>query len=223
MKKALICLMSVLLVSICVIAHAEVIETASTVTKAIIYTSSAQVTREVSVNPKEGFNEVVLKDIPENLDETTLTVSAKGQAKAKILDAKIKRIYLEKPQSEAVQKLEDEIQALEDKIMGFNNQQGALQEEKEFIRSIKLYAGQQIPEDLVTKMPKPEELGSLDNFINAKWQEIFKKEFDIRNAIRDANKTLTKLRRELQELQGARGKEAVRTLVRAPSLTFTYV
>lgn len=188
-------------------ASCETIEVESKVSKAIVYINSAQITRQARVSVKEGLNEVVFINVPENLNEATLSVSAKGAACAKILDAKIKKIFLKRPQSELVRKLEDEIRALEDNISELNNQQTVIREEREFLKSIKLYAAQQIPEDLVTKMPKTEELDSLNEFLKEKWQNSFVNELKIKRQIREINEKLEKLRRELAELRQGQRKE----------------
>lgn len=158
----------------------ESLEVVSKVAEATIYASSAQITRQAEVNVKEGINEIVFANIPENLDESTLTVSAIGQAKAKILDAKVKRIFLEKPESERVKALEEEIIKLEDNITEFNSQSALIAEEREYLRSIRLFAGQQIPEDLVTKMPEVTTLDSLDTFLKQKWQDTYSRELEIK-------------------------------------------
>ncbi|HDH06591.1 MAG TPA: DUF4140 domain-containing protein [Nitrospirae bacterium] len=67
---------------------AETIKTKSKVTRAIVNTNFARITRQARVNVKEGFHEVVFTNVPENLNENTLTITAKGSARAKILDTK---------------------------------------------------------------------------------------------------------------------------------------
>jgi len=188
-------------------AFCETIERESKVTKAIVYTDSSQITRQVEVQLKEGINEVVFSNVPENLNEGTLTVSAKGEARAKILDAKIKKIFLEKPESTLVRELEEKIQELEDKSSEFNNQQIVIREEREFLSSVKLHANQQIPKDLITKMPNAEELDSINNFLREKWQDTLVRELEIKKELRKINDRLGRLRKELAELRQARGKE----------------
>lgn len=188
-------------------AFAETIETESKVTEAIVYTNAAQINRQAQVDVQEGLNEVIFTNVPENLNEATLTVSAGGTARAKILDAKIKTIFLERPESGRVRELEDEIRSLEDGVVAFENEQTVLQEEREFLRSIKLYAGQQIPEDLVTKMPKTEELDSLNSFLKKKWQDSYVRELEIKRDLRKLNEKLEKLRKELNQLRQAQCKE----------------
>lgn len=205
MKKFLFSV--ILVLSLSSWAFAETIETESKVTEAIVYTNAAQVDRRAQVDVQEGLNEVIFTNVPENLNEATLTVSAGGTARAKILDAKTKTIFLERPESARIRELEDEIRGLEDEVVAFENQQTVLQEEREFLRSIKLYAGQQIPEDLVTKMPKTEELDSLNSFLKKKWQDSYVRELEIKRDLRKLNEKLEKLRKELNQLQQARCKE----------------
>lgn len=114
---------------------------------------------------------------------------------------------MEKPQSELVRNLEDEIQKLQDETAQLNNRQSVLNEEREFLKSIRLFAGQQLPEDLVTKMPKSEELDSLNNFLKTKWQESFTNEMEIKKEMRAANEKLEKLKKELAQFYQQQGKE----------------
>lgn len=203
--------LSVILVSVFVLmnsrASAETIEVKSKVTKAIVYTDSARITRQAEVKLSKGLDEVIFSNVPENLNESTLTISAKGKARAKILNAKIKKIFLERPQDKRVRQLEDEIRELKDKAAEFGNQQSVLREERGFLKSVKLYAARQIPEDLVTKMPTVEELDSLSSFLKEKWQDTYLRESDIKKGLRGVNEKLEKLRKELAQLRRARRKE----------------
>ena len=207
MKKVCIGIVLVLTFSLNSSAWSKTIEVESKVTSAIVYTNSAQITRQVEADLAEGFNEIIFSNVPENLNEGTLTVAAKGTARAKILDAKIKKIFLEKPQSELIRKLEQEIRELKDKANELNNQQAVIREEREFLDSIKLYAGQQIPKDLVTKMPKSEELNSLYELLKANWQDTYIRELVIKQKHRQINEKLDRLKKELAELRQGRHKE----------------
>jgi len=181
------------------------------VTAVAIYQNSAQVTRSAEVTLKQGVNEVVFQNIPENLDESTINVSAQG-VKARILDAKIKRIFLEKPVSENVTRIKDEIQALEDQASAENSALSVINEERKFLDSIKLFAGNQIPKDLVTKMPTADELKMTDDFIKEKWEDTFARELEIGKKLRDLNRKIEKLRNELGQLESGAGRKEKRVL-----------
>lgn len=188
-------------------ACAEVIQTEAKVTSAILYLDSAQVTRTALVKVQEGLNEILFTNIPEHLNEGTLTVSAKGSAAAKILDAKIKQIFLEEAPAEQARQLEEQIQALKDNITELNNGQRVIVQEQEFLTSIKLFAQQQVPEDLITKVPDVQQLGAVSDFIKTQWQDTFKRQLANEQDIRAKNKTLEKLTKELSQLQRARRRE----------------
>jgi len=188
-------------------ALADVVEVQSRVSKAIVYRDCAQVTRQAQADVKEGTAEIVFANVPENVSEDTLTVSARGTAEATIVDAKIKKIFLERPYSDKVRELESGIRPLENSLCVLANQQRVIEEEREFMKSVNLRAGQQIPQDLVTKMPKPEELGALDSFIKDRWQDIFTRELDIKEKARDTSEKLERLRNELAGLRQSQAKE----------------
>lgn len=188
-------------------ACAEVIQTEAKVTSVILYLDSAQVTRTASVKVQEGLNEILFTNIPERLNEGTLTVSAKGSAEAKILDAKIKQIFLEEAPAEQARQLEEQIQALKDDITELQNGQRVIAQEQEFLTSIKLFAQQQVPEDLVTKVPDVQQLGAVSDFIKTQWQDTFKRQLVNEQDIRAKNKTLEKLTKELAQLQRTRRRE----------------
>jgi uncharacterized protein (TIGR02231 family) len=206
-QKWLVVAMVISGAALATLASAQIIETESTVTKVIVYNDCAQISRQADLEVKEGFNEVVFTNVPERLKEDTLSVSARGTAPAKILDAKIKTIFLEKPQSEKIRELQNAIRALENNINGYNGQQGVINEEREFLKSVRLHANQQIPEDLVTKMPKTEDLNSWEGFIRDRWQDTFTRELEIKEKIKDASEKLDALRRELSQINQAAIKE----------------
>lgn len=205
MRKCLLVCVLVLFGQQC--GFADTIETESKVIAATVYTNSAQVTRAAQVDLKEGLHELVFTNVPEHLNENTLTVSAKGTARAKILDARIKKVFLEEAQSELVRKLEDEIQDLDDQVVALNNEQATIREKREFLRSINLHAAEQVPEDLITKTPDVQQLQALAAFIQEQWQETYQRELQIKQELREINKTLDRLRRELAQLRQATGKE----------------
>ncbi|MFH1046409.1 MAG: mucoidy inhibitor MuiA family protein [Candidatus Omnitrophota bacterium] len=195
------------LLCLCGTAFAETLEVESRVVAATIYPDSAQITRQAKVNLKTGSSEVVFTNIPEYLDENTLTVSASGTAVAKILDAKIKTVFLEQAQSELVRKLEDEIQKLQDGLSALDNERTVLGQEKEYLQSIKLHATEQIPEDLITKTPAVADLDSLRVFIKEKWAAALTRELAISQEQREIQKALEKLKKELNQMRQAQRKE----------------
>jgi uncharacterized protein (TIGR02231 family) len=184
----------------------EEITADSKVARVTIYSDSALISREASVNLKEGAQEIVFPNIPEGIDEGTLSVGAEGAARAKLLGAKVKRVFLEKPSSEEINRIQADIQKLEDSIRSLNNERAVLNQKRELLRSISNFLSVQIPKELATRMPKADELGGVYEFLGIKWQETFKSEEAIDAQVRDINIKLDKLRRELAQLSAGASK-----------------
>ncbi|MEI8175408.1 MAG: DUF4139 domain-containing protein [Candidatus Omnitrophota bacterium] len=169
-------------------------EVTSKVTKVILYRDAAQVTRHADIEVQEGSVEVIITGIPEIIDADTLTVAANGTARAKIANAVVKEVFLEKDSSEKFRQLEDAVRATKLQIGAYEDQLAVIAQEREFLKSIQLFSATKVPENLVTKIPNPDELSQTLGFIKDKWQDTCARELDIKEKERQANE-----KREAQE------------------------
>ncbi|MFC1703158.1 mucoidy inhibitor MuiA family protein [Candidatus Omnitrophota bacterium] len=184
-------------VSVC---FAEVVETDSKIAQVTVYPGSALIARVANLDLSAGEHKIVFPEIIPEVDQNSLSVSGKGSAEVKIYGAQIKREYLEKAPSEQVKDLQAQILAIDDQINSLNNRFGVLNEEREFLNSIKLSAGTQIPKDLITKFPTVTELDSLATFLSTKLQENQSAKEAIGLKIRELNDKRNALNRQLQEI-----------------------
>lgn len=185
---------------------AETLTAQSKITQVMIYPGSALVTRTASVSLNAGEHSIVFENILPAIDENSLTVSGKGTAQVKIFGAQIKTEYLKEVPNERVKELEKKIEVVSDQITSETNKLAILDQEREFLDSIKLFSGHQIPKDLVTTMPAVTDLENTMNFISTKLQEIEAKKETGRLAIRELNKHKEVLHNELNQLRGSMGK-----------------
>lgn len=161
---------------------AETIEAPSQISAVVVYPGAALVTRTAQLELAEGVHSIVLDNIVSEFDENSLNVSGEGKAQVKIMGALLKREFLQQAADEQVKELKKKIEEIDDKIAAENDSLSVIQKEREFIDSIKLYSGNQIPKDLVTKMPTTDELKSVLNFIaeNFKQLDISKQEVQLK-------------------------------------------
>jgi uncharacterized protein (TIGR02231 family) len=184
----------------------------SQISEVTVYSSSAFVTRSAQVEVKKGDTKVIFADIIPEIDENSIRVKGKGTAEVKILGAQMKREYTEEAPAAKVQELEARIQAIEDENARLENEKRVLGEEKQYLDSIRLFANQKIPEDLVTKMPSAADLEATLIFLGTKLQANFARGQEIDIAIRENQKKLAALRRELGEIAGY-GRKLKRSIV----------
>jgi len=199
-------IVSFVLILMATFVFAETLTLQSKISEVMIYPGSALVTRTASVSLSPGEHSVVFEDIIPAIDENSLTVSGEGTAQVKIFGAQIKTEYLKEAPDERVKELEKKIEAVNDQIAGETSKLAILDQEREFLNSVKLFSGQQIPKDLVTNMPPATELENTLNFLSTKLQTNEDKKESGRLAIRDLNKQKEVLQNELNQLRGSMGK-----------------
>lgn len=174
----------------------------SRISKVTVYPASALITRTASLKLKRGEYEIVFADIIPEVDENSLRVSASGEAEVKLFGAQLKKEYLEEVPTEKIKRLQEEIQKLEDEVKAMENFKKLLLEEKNFLDSIRLFSHHQIPQDLVTKMPAPEDLEKILEFLDAKLKENYSHLMEAELSIREKKKRIDVLKRQLNQIRG---------------------
>jgi len=178
------------------------IKVESRISEVTVYPASALINRTASLKLKRGEYEIVFADIVPEVDENSLRVSASGEAKVKLFGAQLKKEYLEEVPTEKIKRLQEEIQNLEDEVKAMENLRKLLLEEKNFLDSIRLFSHQKIPQDLVTKMPTPEDLEKILKFLDAKLKENYSRLMEAELSIREKKKKIDVLKRELNQIRG---------------------
>ncbi len=193
-------------------AFAADVDALSRISEVTVYSSSAFVTRSAQVELKPGDTKVIFAGIIPEIDENSIRVKGKGTAEVKILGAQMKREYTEEAPAARVQELEAAIQAIEDQNEKLQNEKQVLGEDKQYLDSVRLFGNQQIPKDLVTKMPSAKDLEATLVFLDTKLNANFARGQEIDITIRESEKKLQVLRRELGEIAGS-GRKIKRSIV----------
>ncbi len=191
--------------------HAETMMADSRISSVTVYPGSSRVTREAKVELTPGTHSVVFSGIVPVFDENSLTVSGQGTAKVKILGGYLKQEYLKEAADKRVKELQDQIQDVSDQLTLQASNEQVIVDQKEFLSSLKLYAGQQLPKDLVTKMPTTIELGDMMKFIGTTREGLELASDEIRKKKRELGLELQKLQNELAGLNsgGAKLKRSI--------------
>lgn len=185
---------------------AETLTPLSKITAVTVYPGAAHVTRTATLDINPGSHRVVFDTIIPPVDENSISVSGEGTAGVKIYGAAIRQEYLQRAADQRVVDLEKRIESIDDSIMSANKDAGVLQQEREFLNSVKLFAGQEIPKDLVTTMPPVENLKGLRSFLSGELNDVESKREDIRIKVRALTREKDALARELSALRGSGGQ-----------------
>lgn len=203
MKKTAIFSMACLM-ALCLITYvfASEINADSRISEVTVYPDSALITRIASLKLNPGEYKVIFADIIPEIDENSLRVSSSRGAEVKLFGAQLKREFLEEPPVERVKQLKDEIRGLDDEKKKLEDAKEILNKEKQFLESIRLFSGRQIPKDLVTKMPQPQELEAMLKFLDTKLKENYSYYIECEFKIRDILEKAEVLRKQLAEISG---------------------
>jgi uncharacterized protein (TIGR02231 family) len=191
---------------------AENLPAESNITEVTVYPGSARVTRQVNVDMSIGEHSVVFESIIPQLDENSLTVTGKGTADVKIFGAYIKREYSKDAADARVKELESLIERLADRIKMENKNLEILRKESDYLDSVKLFSGQQVPKDLVTTMPPVENLEGVRNFLFERYTDVAKRSEETTIKIRELKKEKDVAQHKLNELRSS-GSQQQRLLV----------
>jgi len=186
--------------------YAAEVEVESEISEICVYTDSALINRVAHLELATGTYKTVFSNIVPEVDENSLRVSAEGSAIIKLFGAQVKKEYLEEVPSERIKQLEEEIQRLEDEIAGIQNLKIVLTEKKKFLNSITLFSNEQIPQDLVTKMPPISDLENILNFLDIGLKENYAQALDCELQIRDLENKVETLQNELSQISGVQEK-----------------
>lgn len=186
--------------------YAAEVEVESEISEICVYTDSALINRVAHLELATGTYKTVFSNIVPEVDENSLRVSAEGSAIIKLFGAQVKKEYLEEAPSERIKQLEEEIQKLEDEIAGMQNLKTVLTEKKKFLNSITLFSNEQIPQDLVTRMPPISDLENILNFLDTELKENYTQALDCELKIRDLENKVETLQRELSQISGVQEK-----------------
>jgi uncharacterized protein (TIGR02231 family) len=186
--------------------YAAEVEVESEISEICVYTDSALINRVAHLELATGTYKTVFSNIVPEVDENSLRVSAEGSAIIKLFGAQVKKEYLEEVPSERIKQLEEEIQRLEDEIAGIQNLKTVLTEKKKFLNSITLFSNEQIPQDLVTRMPPISDLENILNFLDTELKENYIQALDCELQIRDLTNKIETLQNELSQISGVQEK-----------------
>lgn len=181
--------------------------TDSKIVKVIVYPDSALVTRSANVKLDSGESKVFFNNVISYFDQNSLRVSASEPKSIKIFGASLKQEFLEENPAVNIKEIQDKIQLIEDDIRRQNDFKAVLIDKKNYLDSIRFFSNQQIPKDLITKMPLPQDLDATLKFLDSSLKENYSSMMECELKIRDFSNKLNALQEELNKISGPVRKE----------------
>lgn len=169
---------------------------ASTVREVTIFKSGAQITRTASKAVAVGRSELVFKGLSPNLSEKTVQLKAEGAVT--IMSVRFSVNYLEENTRQAdIQKIESELEVLNERVARLNNELALLQQDEALI------AKNQVQVVGVQNNPSAtKDLRELADYQRTRLKEISDRKYEIGQQQKELIKQADALRKQYTALKG---------------------
>ena len=179
----------------------------TTIIEVTIYPDRARVTRQGTVELKQGEHRLQVGELPLSLLPESVRAGGKGTAQARLLALDVAKTFYQEPPTATVAELEREIEKLKDQDKALADQAAAHQTQLEFLKGLGTAAGENLSRGIAFGKSKvadgQEMLAFMAEGMATASQELRKAAAQRR----DLEKELTKLRKELEQQRSARPRE----------------
>lgn len=189
-----------------VAAAATDVAASSRVDAVTVYRSSARVTRAARVELPAGSARVLLRGLPEMLDDDSIRVEGKGTARARVFGVTVERITAMETAAAEARAAEERLERLQDEDRGLGDRIQAAQARIEFVKALRSTYSEERAKNLAVRGITAKEWQDLAAFVSA---EIAQGNAEVRKAEvarRELARRIAQARAELEKVQAKRGQ-----------------
>jgi uncharacterized protein (TIGR02231 family) len=177
----------------------------SSIKKVTLFSDSARVTREATTSVDKGVVRLFLglDTFSIDRDSATATVLGAGQ----LLGVSVKEIPQVQAPQIPIDTLQKKLDRLLDQRQQLADQKTKLEKQTAFLNSVIDFSKTQLPREIVTRMPKPDELAQTLAFLGREYARIDDQRRKIDAEAKELKKEIDVVKRELDMLRSRRGNE----------------
>jgi uncharacterized protein (TIGR02231 family) len=172
--------------------------------KITLFTNQALIEKELNTSVDKGVNKIDIEIEAFSIDRDS--ISAKVFGAGQIYSVQLKTIYLKEEPQENIQKLQNNLENLENEKKILTDQIGVTKKKEKFLNSLIDFSQTEIPKELKTNFPSPEDLRQTLDFLDNSLHAINQKENNISNQIKELNKKIILIKQKLNSLRNYRQK-----------------
>ncbi len=176
------------------------------VSSVVVYPDRARVTRSGSISLEPGGHRLEVAELPLKLDAASVRAGARGTARARLLGVDVRREFYRETPVERVRELEERIEGLEDEARGLDARLEWLQQERAVLSNLgdqtELYARGLA----YGRIDAQTQMALLDS-LRERAEALDGLVLDLSIQRRELKRDLERLRGELEQLRGSRGRE----------------
>ncbi|NJD91043.1 MAG: mucoidy inhibitor MuiA family protein, partial [Geobacter sp.] len=173
-----------------------------------VYPDRALTLRTASLNLKPGNYLVSFDNLPTLLQDDSVRVEGKGDARATIAGLEGKRVFLEESGEQRVKALDEEIRALELRSAALDAKKAGFTAQLAFLESIRVAWGERISKELALGRPTAAELNEASGLVGSGVAKVAEQSLGIDSEKQLLRAKIDALRRQRNEASGSGRKES---------------
>lgn len=183
------------------------LQATSKITSVTVYADRAMTKRSANLALKPGSYLVSFDNLPTLLQDESVRVDGKGSAGVTIIGLEVRRAFLEQSGEKRVREIDDEIRTLERQSGTLDAKKAGISSQKTFLDSIRVAWGDRISKELAVGRPTAAELQDASSFVGNGVTRAEEQSRDLEVEKRVIQDKIDALRRQRDEIGGARRKE----------------
>lgn len=176
------------------------------ITEVTVYPDRARVTRRGEVTVEPGSHRLEIVGLPLGLDTASVRAAARGTARARLLGVDVRRSFHVETPDEVVRQLEHDVEALQDRISLLQAEGERLGTERAALQGLQS-ATDVYARGLAFSRTTPADQMALFDRLQERAATLDEQRQSLSATLRDLERKLDKLQKELKQLRSARSKE----------------
>lgn len=171
-----------------------------------VYRSSARVTRFARVDVTPGDSRVVLRGLPDQLDDDSIRVEGRGSAKVHLHGVSVERVTGAFSAVEEARVAERRLEQLQDEDRALEDRLSAVRERAKFVESLRSTYSEERAKNLAVRSVAAKELAQLASFVGGELASAAVESRTAERARRELKRKIDAARAELEKLTAKRGE-----------------
>jgi uncharacterized protein (TIGR02231 family) len=176
------------------------------ITAVTVFPDRARVTRSARLDLEPGLHKVEIQDLPLALIADSVRAAGRGTARARLLGVSVRLEHYVDTPAEAVRDLEARLLAAQDAGAELAGRASVLEKERANLEDLGAQA-ETFARGLALRNQKPDEQGAIFDFLRARKLSLQSDLNRIAQEVRENDKRIDQLRRQLQAAQAARPRQ----------------
>ncbi|MBF0216619.1 MAG: DUF4139 domain-containing protein [Candidatus Omnitrophica bacterium] len=172
----------------------------SSIKAVTLYPSEALITREAVFKAGKGIDKIQLDIEAFYVDGDSVSAAVFGDGQT--MGVQLKEKYLTEMPQAAVKELEKKLEDLKESRKAAAHTGEVLSKKEEFLNGVVNFANVQVPVEMKTSFPKPEDLAGTMDFLGINFTQVYKERDLVEIQLRDMDKEIERVENELGAVRG---------------------